>query len=286
MYKLRGVRSTDRIERRELHNNRHDSVIYRKCAWCQKEFVIKTLQKIEQETCSYSCRSKLYASQLPSTKLTKTCANCGKEFVVASSLHKQTACSHKCAGNLRKVVHEKRRKLISCKQCGKVVEKSGPRLFCSASCRYKFNRGPNHPRWSEADKKFCIQCGKMFFAKGWRRAKMYCSPACGVARKRQYGFARSFPIGAIRMYDGYRAIKTEKGWLPEHRVIAEKMIGRPLLVGEIVHHINGIPNDNREENLAVVTKQEHMAIHAEAEKIGLSVMSASNWMPTVEGMEC
>lgn len=47
----------------------------------------------------------------------------------------------------------------------------------------------------------------------------------------------------------------------EHRLIAERGLGRKLVPGEVVHHINGIKTDNRKSNLCVLDSYAHDQFH-------------------------
>lgn len=58
------------------------------------------------------------------------------------------------------------------------------------------------------------------------------------------------PVGSKVIYDGYVKIKQVDGsWIGEHRLIMCDYLGRDLVKGETVHHVNGIRTDNRLQNL-------------------------------------
>jgi len=64
----------------------------------------------------------------------------------------------------------------------------------------------------------------------------------------------------IKTYAGYY-VRSKSGKLV-HRWVAEKYLGRKLYPNEIVHHINGIRDDNSLWNLCVMDREKHEHFHA------------------------
>ena len=157
------------------------------------------------------------------------CKVCGKEFIAIRdriSNPFRTTCSEGCKG-----LAHRRKARRKCKQCGVDFEVPQCRIkregrgnvasFCSKKCHYAYGsplRGTGAKRYTDAQ--------------GYVHVYAPDHPRTKISQKKSY-----------RRY-----------YVREHILVVEKKIGRFLLPGENVHHINGIRDDNRPENLELWTK--------------------------------
>lgn len=162
----------------------------------------------------------------------------------------------------------------ACLVCGKEYDRKGQSLiwfrrskYCSQTCRGMATRGRNNPQYRERPTKTCVTCGKEIVLvtkhSHWRaQQRKFCSSKCrsGAYHPHWEGGRYLVSKGYIRVNTGIN--KTEY----EHRVIAERALGRPLKRNESVHHLNFDKADNRPENLLICENWYHRWLHDEMGK--------------------
>lgn len=101
----------------------------------------------------------------------------------------------------------------------------------------------------------CVRCGRTFHARPKDGTK-YCSKRCALTGGGHPSWKGGRTIGKggyvlVRPGDDpiANAMKHQQGYVPEHRLVVARTLGRPLRSDEQVHHINGDVQDNRIENL-------------------------------------
>jgi hypothetical protein len=146
-----------------------------------------------------------------------------------------------------------------------------------------------YPRKFTLPYKTCVTCGKKFYIKA--KAFMHLIHCSNKCRKTQVKIIcawckKEFEVKKYRLnhgvkfcsykckwdsqkgkiyhtQDGYAIVFNKAKVLRVHRLIIQKVIGRELHTWEHIHHINGIKDDNRIENLQVLSNSEHQRLHQE-----------------------
>lgn len=65
---------------------------------------------------------------------------------------------------------------------------------------------------------------------------------------------------SFRYSGGYIGVSIGRKIRHEHDLIAEKVLGRPLPEGAVVHHVNENRSDNRNENLVICPSRAYHAL--------------------------
>lgn len=109
----------------------------------------------------------------------------------------------------------------------------------------------------------CHHCGASFdrSLEQIRRAKYsFCSVACKRANPdfRTYAARQN---GDKQRGRGAGKTYRKLNGRHEHRVVMERVLGRALVPGEIVHHKDGNKRNNVPANLEVMTQSEHARLH-------------------------
>jgi hypothetical protein len=104
-------------------------------------------------------------------------------------------------------------------------------------------------------------CGKRFMGeqrKNPNRHRVFCSRTCSAQWRSRTAPRRSKTTkGYISLYMPEHPYASKQGRVMEHRVVMERHLGTLLTPNEVVHHRNGIKDDNRIENLVVMPKRKH-----------------------------
>lgn len=183
------------------------------------------------------------------------CEHCGKEFEARADWNYKY-CSRKCCG-LHKTLTETKKAI--CPICSKeFVKRRSSSKYCSNECNAK-------SKITQIVIK-CDNCGKEFNRhKCHINENNFCSMSCRDEWKKENYNIKNHPAyngGTYHAPSGYIYLRQPDGtYKAEHRIVAEEMLGRELNETEVVHHIDGNKQNNSEDNLTVMTREEHAKLH-------------------------
>lgn len=228
------------------------------CKQCNEEFILKPGRgKI---FCSIVCSNKSRAGvkrNIPKEK--KNCFECGVIYFFYKSRTDTTFyCSSKCqmTGRLKRNWNSKTlsKECLNCKKEFKTY-KSQDNIFCSNKCHYALTKKKSWLKYKQT----CLVCSKEFIPPRMAEGGTYCSRKCRGKHVTKDRIERK-GYWYIRLPE--HPDSSKQGYIAEHRVIMEKIIGRRLQKHEDVHHIDHNKKNNTVRNLEVLDAADHRRYHS------------------------
>lgn len=96
-----------------------------------------------------------------------------------------------------------------------------------------------------------------------------CSHKCYAKNRNRRGAYKSGVVeisGYLYEYKPQHPNATKSGYVAQHRLVAEKNIGRHLNQNEVAHHKNENKKDNSASNIEVMTASQHSIYHQNLRK--------------------
>ena len=130
-----------------------------------------------------------------------------------------------------------------CSECGRSFEPSSGHLRCP-SCRSHDLCACGARKHKQSNTCAACRTEKGSSNSNWR----------GGQTRHKKGYLMSRVLGHPRAGNG--------NYVFEHILVMERLLGRYLLPNESVHHLNGVRDDNRPENLELWTRPQPIGIRA------------------------
>lgn len=205
---------------------------------------------------------------------------CGQEIKIKAHHHKPSHGIPKYrVGHANKGIDNKVE--LKCENCGSKYNvhpyRSNESRFCSVNCKNEAIKVKDIPKaklykwYVEKDLSLQDISDKTSISRNaiTRMLNEYDIPirepgwGSGKRSNRWQGGRTTTDAGYIMLYQPDHPNAFHGKYVFEHRLVAEKKLGRLLREDEVVHHADGDKKNNCPDNLIVMTRSEHARIHAE-----------------------